>query len=190
MRALKYLNSTKNLGIVLEGIDGKLTLKAYADASFNCHPGGKSHTGVFITLGKGPILVKSVKQGIVAKSTGESELIAADTGATDLLALSNIIKSIDYDLGIPVLYSDNTTALSMIAEGSPKTFKTKYIAIKYFFIHDKEINSELKTEFIRTEDMIGDGVSKALQGSKYRTNRSLLLNNNDNNNDNDDNIDN
>jgi len=54
-RVLQYLNGTPHIGIVLEQTD--TDVKAYIDASFAVHPDLRSHTGIFVTLGKGPIFV-------------------------------------------------------------------------------------------------------------------------------------
>ncbi len=51
-------------------------MKAYVDASYRVHADMKSHTGCVITLGKGPIFVRSAKQKLVSKSSTEAELIA------------------------------------------------------------------------------------------------------------------
>ena len=62
IRLLKYLNGTTNLGIKLGGDENnELHLQAYSDASYGIHADAKSHTGLYLTLGRGPILCKSYK---------------------------------------------------------------------------------------------------------------------------------
>ena len=176
-RALMYLNGTVGLGLVFEAPD--LTspkLKAYADASFNCHMDSKSHTGVCVMLGSACVHAVSTKQKIVTKSTPESELVAADAGAAAAIAIGNLILSIGSELTPPMLYQDNTSALAMIKEGGPKSFRTRHIALKFFFISDRVSSGELMVEYICTELMIADILTKALQGSQFIVLRNLLMN--------------
>ena len=57
-RVLKYLNSTADLGMVLEG-DGAMRVVAYVDASYAVHSDYKSHIGAVIKLGQGTVATKS-----------------------------------------------------------------------------------------------------------------------------------
>ena len=53
-----------------------MILQAYSDASYGIHADAKSHTGLYLTLGRGPILCKSYKQKSVTKSSCEAEILA------------------------------------------------------------------------------------------------------------------
>ena len=75
-RVLRYLFGTQHLGIVIEPDKSFFCVRSYIDASYGVHPDGRSHTGVTISLGKGPIMTKSTKQKIATKSSTEAELIA------------------------------------------------------------------------------------------------------------------
>ena len=74
-RVMKYLNGTKTAGVCLGGSE-PLQVTAYIDASYGVHADGKSHSGLDITMGHGPVLCRSAKQKIVTKSSTESELVA------------------------------------------------------------------------------------------------------------------
>jgi hypothetical protein len=54
VRLLQYINATSNMGMVLEATKS-LQLLAYIDASFAVHHDYKSHTGVILSLGAGPV---------------------------------------------------------------------------------------------------------------------------------------
>ena len=63
IRLVQYINRTSTDGITLGGdTSGNIGIFAYADAAYGIHMDGKSHTGLVITLGRGPIYVKSGKQ--------------------------------------------------------------------------------------------------------------------------------
>ena len=65
-RVLRYLLGTKHMGITLEADSQIIRLRCFVDASYGVHRDCKSHTGTVISLGSGPVLVKSVKQKIKA----------------------------------------------------------------------------------------------------------------------------
>ena len=46
-------------------------IRAYIDASYGIHHDRKSHAGLYLTLGGGPISVKSCKLRIMVKSSTE-----------------------------------------------------------------------------------------------------------------------
>lgn len=82
-RVLKYLKYADKRGVSL----GKKYdyVVAYVDASYGVHNDCRSHTGVVLTIGNGPILVKSVKQKINSKSSTEAELIALSDAIGDII---------------------------------------------------------------------------------------------------------
>ena len=185
-RLLKYLNGSIELGLVFKASEinnnndnNKINLpdiKSFADASFNCHIDSKSHSGVCVMLGSACVFASSTKQKIVTRSTPESELVAADGGAAAAINIGNLIKSIDYEINIPILYQDNTSAIAIIEEGGPKSFRTRHIALKFFFISDRTKSGELKIEYVSTDFMLADLLTKPLQGTKFSTMRNMLMN--------------
>ena len=53
-------------------MNNNLRIFAFVDASYGVHMDGKSHMGPVISLGTGPIYVKSGKQKCVTKSSCEA----------------------------------------------------------------------------------------------------------------------
>ena len=76
-RMMRYINATKERGIVQRiGVKG-VNVKVYIDAASGIHADGKSHTDSCVVIGEvGPVHCKSCKQTIVSKSSTEAELIA------------------------------------------------------------------------------------------------------------------
>ena len=76
-KVIRYIRDHIGTGITLTaaGKHKAVIVTAHIDASFGCHSDAKSHTGVCITLGRGPVYVRSVKQRIVTKSSTEAELL-------------------------------------------------------------------------------------------------------------------
>ena len=77
-RVMCYIKDNVGDGITLSTVIHNKCVKVvtFIDASYGCHDDGKSHTGVYVTLGTGPVFVRSVKQKIVTKSSTEAELVA------------------------------------------------------------------------------------------------------------------
>jgi hypothetical protein len=80
-KVLKYLNSTKDLGLVLKcpGVTA-LEVVTSADASYGIHSDGKGQSGISTSFGIGAVNSSTTKQKIVAKSSSEAELIASSDG--------------------------------------------------------------------------------------------------------------
>ena len=67
-------------------MEGPVRVTAYVDASFATHNSDmKSHTGVFITRGKGAFYCRSSKQKLVTKSSTEAELVGISDASSDNL---------------------------------------------------------------------------------------------------------
>ena len=54
--------------------------------------------------------------------------------------------------------------------------RSKLESIKYFYLKDKVDREELELEYLPTDKMIADVLTKPLQGEKFRVLRSRLLN--------------
>lgn len=175
-RILKYLNGNQHFGIILEKrFDHPL---AFVDASYGVHPDCKSQTGLFITLGLGPVFVRSSKQKLVAKSSTEAELIALSDSTGEILWVRNFLigQGINKEELPATIYEDNMSTIALIDKGRSQNASTKHINIRYFFIKDRMDAKELKIEYKPTEDMIADIFTKALQGTLFKRLRGLLLN--------------
>ena len=67
---VRYLKRTPNLGITFS-YNGPIELHAFVDASYNCRPDAKGHSGMIFTLGEhdAAVVAKSQKQGMVSRSS-------------------------------------------------------------------------------------------------------------------------
>lgn len=179
LRVLKYLNGTRDLGICLEQ-DHPFPV-AYCDAAYGVHHDGKSHSGLYISLGSGPIYVGSSKQKIVVKSSTEAELVALSDALGQIVWTREFIRAqegIDQDDPFPpaVVMEDNTSTITLLKSGKLYTQRTKHISIRYFVMKDRMQQGEIFMRHIGTEDMIADIFTKPLQGATFARLRSILLN--------------
>jgi hypothetical protein len=175
-RVLKYLHGTTNLGINLgPDKDNVLRIHMFADASFGTHPDGKSHSGMLMTLGNGPILCKSVKQRIVTKSSTEAELVALSDASSHAMHQLLFMESLGFNVAPVMMQQDNQSTIRMAENGYSTSSRTKHIKIRYFFIKQFLDSGEFEIEYCPTDLMLADILTKPLQGRKFLELRDKLL---------------
>ena len=72
---MQYLRNAKSLTMTIESGDEP---KWCVDSSYAIHPDKRSHTGIYMTLGKGDMYTALCKQKLNTKSSKEEELVAVD----------------------------------------------------------------------------------------------------------------
>ena len=176
VRVLSYLRGCPEMGINL-CCEGELKLHAYIDASYAPHPDAKSHTGMVISLGEGPVYVMSSKQKIVTKSSSEAELVGVSDGISQVIWSREFLLGQGLSgLGPVILHQDNMSTISMINKGGTSSLRTRHIKIRYFFVNDKVLSGEVCVKYLRSEDMVSDGLTKPLQGSDFIIKRDKMMN--------------
>jgi hypothetical protein len=175
-RVLRYLLGTKHMGITLEADSQIIRLRCFVDASYGVHRDCKSHTGTVISLGSGPVLVKSVKQKINTKSSTEAELVGLSDSMSAIIWCRNFLEAQGYDMPPAQVFQDNMSTIAMIRSGKPTSDRTRHINIRFFFINDREKSGEVKVEYKSTKSMLADILTKPLQGEQFEVLRNELLN--------------
>jgi histone deacetylase 1/2 len=174
-RVIKYLNGSRELGLVLRASE-PLTIKAYIDAAYGLHQDGKSHSGLIISIGSGAVSSKSTKQKLVTKSSTESELVATSDFASEALCSVEFLKAQGEIIDKPIIFQDNQSTIQMIHNGGSKSDRTRHVNIRYFWIKERVDADEVILEYLPTDQMIADILTKPLQGSKFAELRAALLN--------------
>ena len=174
-RLVKYIRSTQGLCIQLSATD-HISVTAYVDASFAVHPDYKSHTGSIITLGRGPVYAKSTVQKLNTVSSAESELVGLSDSTSQIIWTRQFLEGQGYNIGPAKIYEVNTSAIKLAENGRSNSSRTRHIAIRFFFISDRINSKEIVVEYMKTQDMIADILTKPMQGALFRRLRSLLLN--------------
>ncbi len=64
----------------------------------------------------------------------------------------------------------------MAEKGRSTSDKTRHINIRYFFVKHYMDSNELKIEYLPTEEMVADMLTKPLQGDLFRRMKNKLLN--------------
>jgi hypothetical protein len=175
MRIIHYLSGSPDTGITLQVAQSVPSI--FIDTSFGVHPDGKSHSGAIVTLGAGPLVVKSTKQRIVTKSSTEAEIVAVSDMAGEIISVQEFLKEQGVAMSEPsVVFQDNTSCISLLKSAVGHHGRTKHMAIREFWIRDKIRDGVLKVEYLKTSDMVADILTKPLQGSAFVRLRAMLLN--------------
>lgn len=161
-RVLRYLAGSLDKGIVYKHDYKPGILECFSDADFGgCKESGRSTSGVLVLYSGGAISWFSQRQTVVATSTTEAEIIAANECAREVILLKRLFLCITKLYGIPILQVDNTAAIRL-AENPEFHRRTKHISIKHFFIREKVSEKELLVQQVPTEYQMADMMTKPL----------------------------
>ena len=174
-RLLEYINGTIERTYTL-GADDMGKLRAWVDASYAVHPDFKSHTGGVMSLGRGGIVCKSSKQKLNTKSSTEAEVVGASDYLPNILWVTNFLKEQGYDMVENILEQDNESAIKLETNGRLSAGpRSRHIDIRYFWIKDRTKQAGIKIRHCPTLQMLGDFLTKPLQGSLFRMFRDVIL---------------
>ncbi|KAK1603652.1 hypothetical protein QYE76_027325 [Lolium multiflorum] len=171
---LKYLKRTKDMFLCYGG-DQELVVNGYTDASWNTDPDdSKSQSGyVFILNGAA---VSWSKQCTVAKSSTESEYIAASEASSEAVWMKRFIV----ELGVVpsaldplIIYCDNMGAIANAQE--PRSHKRlKHIKLRYHSIREYIEDGEVKICKVHTDLNVADPLTKALPRAKHDQHQNAM----------------
>lgn len=160
-RVFRYISGTINFGIAYKPGLAK-ELECYSDADFGgCTKTGRSTSGVVINSAGGIISWSSQRQSIVATSTTEAELVAANEATKEVIWLNRLFSAIIKLDHIPVLQIDNSAAVRL-AQNPEFHHRTKHIDIKHFFIREKVLEEKLAVQQISSQEQVADVLTKPL----------------------------
>lgn len=166
-RLLRYLKGTCDHNLTFKKSGTPLT--GYVDADWgNCTVNRRSYTGYAFILGSGAISWKAQKQKTVALSSTEAEYIALTEAAKEATYLKGILVTLGYQkLSTVVIKCDNQGA-AQLALNNMYHPRTKHIDIRHHFIRDLIHGEEIQLEYISTQDMVADVMTKPLASPKHR----------------------
>ncbi|KAL8145121.1 hypothetical protein AgCh_003364 [Apium graveolens] len=161
-RVLRYLLGTPEQGILLASTS-VAQLIAYCDSDWaSCPTTKKSTSGYCVLLGISPVLWKTKKQSVVARSTAEAEYRAMALTCCEVTWLSSLLKDMGLlDLPPTLIKSDNQAALS-IAANPVLHERTKHIEIDCHFIIDKIVEGVVTTAHVPSHLQLADVLIKQL----------------------------
>ena len=166
-RVFRYLAGTRNRGIVYGGASNE-ALCGYTDADWaGDYDSAKSTSGYVFTLNGGAISWKSSKQKSMAKSTCEAEYMGQSDAAQEAVWARSLLSELGECLNDPTpIFGDNQGAIAL-AKNPIDHKRTRHINVSYHFVRELITNGTLTLTYIPTNEMIADGLTKALTPAKF-----------------------
>ena len=165
-QGLRYLSGTRETGITYHGKQG-LRLEAWSDASWGAEEGRESVSEFVFTLAGGAVSWSSKKQSSVALSSTESEYMALLHALKEQIWIKRLLNEMGYNIDDQnIIYTDSQSAIAL-AQNPEHHARTKHIDIQYHFIRNCVEDGRLKLEYCSTEDMVADGLTKALAPERH-----------------------
>ncbi|MBW0553637.1 hypothetical protein O181_093352, partial [Austropuccinia psidii MF-1] len=176
-RALKYLRKTKDLGLTYN-MNGSSDIIGYSDLSWAEENNRKSCCGYVFTYGGAAISWRSKRLNAVSVSSTESEFRALLGTFQEGKWLRQIHSDItSTDPRQMLIYCDHQGAINR-AKNEVYHSRTKHIDVHYSFIIDYIKNNFIRLEYITTNEMVADCMTKALDRVKHQSfNNNMGLNN-------------
>ena len=166
-RWLRYLRSTQDLVLALQ-VDANASpveLQVVSDAAFGNSTDWKSTSGGTVWY-RGFLLCSwSKTQSVIAQSTCESELLAANYACLE----GKHIQAILTDIGITTelnLYVDSTSALGVASRVGPG--KLRHIAIRELWLQEEVQARRVLCHYLSGGENISDVMTKALPAPVFR----------------------
>jgi hypothetical protein len=101
-------------------------------------------------------------------SSSEVEYIAAAIATCQAIWLAKLMSEIlSREIGRPVLNIDNKSAILLIKNSLLNEWRM-HIDTRFYLIREYEANGLISVSFIRTEDQMGDILTKALNRVKFQ----------------------
>ena len=131
-RVIGYLMKTREYELIFN-IELTSRLEVFIDASFSIHQDGKSQSGMIIKFCGATVYWKSNKQGMVSKSSTESELIALSDFCTIVIEFNHFLSELGLTTDIPIIYQDNESVLKLM-KSQNFSHRTRHLKARSAFL--------------------------------------------------------
>ena len=117
------------------------------------------------------------KQKLNTRSSTEAELVGVDDVATMILWTKLFLEAQGWVIMKNIIYQDNKSAILLETNGRKSAGKrSRALNIRYFFITDQVEKENIMIEYCPTDIMVGDYMTKPLQGAKFKKFRKAIMN--------------
>ncbi|KAM4061690.1 reverse transcriptase (RNA-dependent DNA polymerase) [Hirsutella rhossiliensis] len=161
-QCIRYLYSTRFLAIV--------------DASFGDDVETRRSSQRYVMmLFNGPVIWKAGLQDTVTTSTTEAEILSLERTTKESYALDRLLRDISLDLGPLKIYCDNLQSIRLVVEENQRiTTKLRHVDIQNMWLKQEFKKGRFLVEYLKTDQMPADGLTKALSRAKFEHFRSML----------------
>ena len=171
---LKYIKSTRDYSLVYPQLNSTTAI-GYSDAD---HAGDykdrKSTSGYVFILGGCTISWKSQKQKTVSLSSTEAEYVALSQSTQEEIWISELITELGYTQRQVTLCNDNLSAMQSIKNSTSHNL-CKHIDVRYHFIRDHYSRGTINLEYIPTDKLVADILTKGVPKNKHNIFMKMLI---------------
>lgn len=165
-RIVKYLSSFIEMSLCYGAQNEDVTM--YTDSDWAVDQEERKSTGVFVFTFMGASFCWSSKrQSVVAASSVEAEYIAQAR-----LWIRKLLKDFGINVGTVDFRADNQGAIAN-AKLCKSNMSTKHIAVAYHLQRDYVAKKMVSITYVLSEDMLEDGITKALGKEKHARNCTM-----------------
>ncbi|SOV06091.1 uncharacterized protein UDID_19267 [Ustilago sp. UG-2017a] len=174
-RVLRYLESTKEVGLVYRASESQEPLVTHSDANWasDATIQRRSTSGSVALVYGNPVAWKSATQKCVSLSAVEAEFIAATEATREVLFLKQLLRSIGIATGTPTVYSDNTGCIQ-VSKDPAQHWKLKHIDTKYHFVRNNVQEGRVQIKYVDTTRNLADVLTKPIGRQAMQQARSGL----------------
>ena len=156
----------------------KLELTGFSDSDWAGNIDNRKSTSGFcfkLNNSSGAISWASKLQKCVSTSTAEAELNAVVEASKEAVHLVNLLRELDLEIQQPVnVFVDNQACIAL-SKNSMNHGKTKHFSLKVHFVRNLVQSRLLELNYLPTDRMPADTLTKALGRTKVSLFRDVLL---------------
>jgi hypothetical protein len=171
-RIFRYVKTTLLRGIVYskgQHDDSQpIKIQVFSDADWGADSNDRRSTsGYVIMVAGGPVIWSSRKQKTAAHSSCESEYMAIDEAAREIMWVRNFLSELDIDYCSPVELLVGNRGAKALSENPVHHSRVKHIDIRYHYIRDCVFEGLIKLTFVPSENNLADIFTKSLDRTKF-----------------------
>jgi hypothetical protein len=173
---LKYLKGTAELGLTYGGSspDPQVSLQAYCDANYaGDEDRRRSTTGYAFFIGGAAVSWSSKRQPTVATSSSDAEYMAANFAGREAMWMKQLLTELGYHLPRLTLWCDSQPAIA-VSKNPKHHSRMKHIDVMYHWLREKVEKRLLQLQFVPTDEMVADVLTKSLVRVKHEKCRQGL----------------
>ena len=171
----RYLKGTIDMSLTFEPSDEPWNLKVYSDASFSPE-GGRSRTGIAISLNRSLLYWRSCRQQLTAWSATEAELEAMTEALCVALKLKHTLEEVLNVSMLVVQRGDNQGAITLALRDNHSwlAMRTRHYALRLSWLRDMLHTYAVDLQHMASGELPADILTKSLSRIKLEAGRRLL----------------
>jgi hypothetical protein len=176
-RLLRYLRGTLNYTLTYGNIASHMTpsLIGYCDSDWGSNVDDRrSITGYVFLLAGGAVSWQAKKQPTVALSSVEAEYMASTQATKEAIWWRTFLKELRVNTSSATLIFSDSQGSIALGKNPEYHARTKHIDIQHHFIREHISNGNVTFQFITTDGMAADVLTKPLSREKHQRMLELI----------------